>query len=261
MVVYAVRRVCSLLVFSFCSAFVLAEPINVFAPNLPSSCEVDGKGRDLEIVSAVLKHCGYQPEFTLLPFGRHVRNFEHGQMGDGVITVPASQAVEGFSSNPYIWYQNGVSYLETNIPEPHSIEDLHGLRVMTFIGGTDVLDLNDSVDDFGDFSEHPNQRVHTAMLYYDRVDAVLSDGLIFSSINTRLRQDESFSSRIDMERNLKFAPIFEPTPFKAVFREEQLSADFNRCYRELDEAGVVEAINVKYVNPHREVLEHGYLGF
>ena len=258
---FAVRKFLALLAFFSCSAAVLAEPIDIFAPNLPSSCEVDGKGRDLEIVSSVLKHCGYQPEFMLLPFGRHIRDFEHGQMGDGVITVPASQPVEGFSSTPYIWYQNGVSYLEANIPEPQSIEDLHGLRVMTFIGGTDVLDLSESVGDFGDFSEHPNQRVHTAMLYYDRVDAVLSDGLIFSSINTRLRQDESFSSRINMERNLKFAPIFEPTPFKAVFRDEQLSADFNRCYRELDEAGVVEAINVKYVDPHREVLEHGYLGF
>lgn len=81
----------SLLVFS--NPAVAAE-ITVMAGDLPPMINQDGTGREAEIISAVLGHCGHSAVFKVQPFTRHWQSFEKGS-GDAVATVPLGMPTAG----------------------------------------------------------------------------------------------------------------------------------------------------------------------
>lgn len=241
---------------------VLADRLVVFAPDLPAASEPGGKGRDGEIVGTVLQYCGYTVEFRLMPFGRHIRSFSEGGTADAVMTVPLNVPVAGASSEAYIWYQNGAATLRSRSLDIDSVDDLAGLKLVTYQNGISILELEDHLDRFASITEVSNQRVHSHLLYLGRVDAILSDGLILAEINRRLEnEDKAVLKGINLDEPLDFAPIFQPTPYKMVFRNSRHRDDFERCYNQLDGLGHIHEINDRHVGKYRDSIGYRYLGY
>ncbi|MDX1634002.1 MAG: amino acid ABC transporter substrate-binding protein [Marinobacter sp.] len=255
-------RLLAISVMIFLAQPLQAEDLVIFGPDPPAASEPDGKGRDSEIVGTVLSYCGYTVEFRLMPFGRHIRNFSETTVADGVMTVPLNATVAGASSQAYIWYQNGAATLRSRDLNIASVEDLFGLRLVTFQNGISILELEDFVDRFATITEISNQRVHSHLLFLGRVDAVLADGLILAEINRRLEtEDRAIFKGADLDEPLDFAPIFQPTPYKMVFRNSRHREDFERCYRQLDSLGHIHEINHRHVGKYRDSIGYRYLGY
>ena len=80
--------------FLFFSHSAMAAEITVMAGDLPPMINQDGTGREAEIISTVLGHCGHTTTFVVQPFTRHWQSFENGS-GDAVATVPVGMPTAG----------------------------------------------------------------------------------------------------------------------------------------------------------------------
>lgn len=238
-----------------------ASELTILSPDLPAQSEPGGAGRDSEIVAAVLKQCGYQTQFQVLPFGRHLRSFSDLSTADAVTTVSDDHNLPGYASLAYVWYQNGASMLESSESKPYSVEQLRGLRVVAFANAAEILGIEHLISTFEEYQEFANQRIPSSMLYFGRIDVVLSDGLTFSEINKRLANDPEFASRYDMKEPILFTPLFDPEPYHMVFRDKSVRDNFDRCFKKLEGQGAIRNINVRYVDEYRDVVGYGYLGY
>lgn len=237
------------------------EPLLVLAPYLPATSEQGPAGRDIEIFAAVMDRCEIDVHFHFYPFKRHLRNFTHEGLGDAVMTVPPGMDTPGFESTPYVYYQNGAAVLESTNIKPYHLRYLKGLRVVSFAGASQLLGIESHIESFASYSEFADQRIHSRMLFLNRVDVVLADGLIFAEINHRLRADRTYADKADLHQKVMFIPIFAPTPYRASFRKKEHRDAFNACFSELEAEGVVRAINVRHIEKYRDTVGYGYLGY
>lgn len=233
--------------------------LTIFAPELPGSSEETGLGRDAELVSATLQECGYNAKFIVQPFGRHMLTYRQSSRGDAAMTVPLSRKLPGFSTSAYIWYQNGAYYDSERVGPINTIADLKGLNVVTFKDGISILGLESLVPDLGEIHENTNQKIHSHLLFLGRVDVILADGLIVAEVNHRIREQGLLPKGDFNLKNFRFAPIFNPTPYKMVFREPDLARAFDECFDRLYKEGTVTAILEKYLAPYQDELMHRYL--
>ena len=242
------------------SSFSLAGVLRILAPDLPGTSEPGGKGRDAETVKRVLQRCGYEAKFLIQPFGRHIFTYRDSNKADAVMTVPLGTQLSGHSTAAYIWYQNGAVYDANRIPPINSVADLEGRDVVTFKNGIELLELEDFEASFGSVLELANQRIHSHLLLLGRVDAILADGLIVAEINRRILTSTTTMLDLDKLPDLKFAPIFTPTPYKLVFREPSMAKAFDSCFDSAYADGVVTRIDEKYIGRLQRSLGFRYLG-
>lgn len=256
-----------LLLFGNCLWFLMfsssqaAEHLLIVGPDLPGSSEEGGTGRDAEIVKQVLALCGYEPEFVIHPFGRHLRMFEEVQRFDAVMTVPLSATLEGADTAAYVWYQDGAFYNTSRISEIRSVQDLAGLHVVTFKEGIRLLELDELAPGTASVMEVSDLRVHSKLLFLGRVDVVLADGLIVAEVNRRLMQNADFRSRHGNGVTLRFAPIFLPLPYKMVFRDAAMAAEFEECFDAAYTEHLIYQVNERHIAPLQHELRYSYLGF
>ena len=243
------------------SSFSLAGVLRILAPDLPGTSEPGGKGRDAETVKRVLQRCGYEAKFLIQPFGRHIFTYRDSNKADAVMTVPLSTQLSGHSTAAYIWYQNGAVFDANRISPIATVEDLRGRKVVTFKNGIELLELEGFEASFGSVLELANQRIHSHLLLLGRVDAILADGLIVAEINRRILTSTTTMIQLERLPDLKFAPIFTPSPYKLVFRDPALAKAFDSCFNEAYADGVVMAIDEKYIGRFQQALGHRYLGF
>jgi polar amino acid transport system substrate-binding protein len=83
---FRVAAIMSASLFSLSSNAMAAE-VKVMAGDLPPMVQKDGTGREAEIISTVLGHCGHTAVFVVQPFTCHWQSFDSGS-GDAVATVP-----------------------------------------------------------------------------------------------------------------------------------------------------------------------------
>ncbi|EMP57480.1 hypothetical protein MSNKSG1_00696 [Marinobacter santoriniensis NKSG1] len=233
--------------------------LTIVAPELPGSSEAGGVGRDAELVAATLRECGYSAKFIVQPFGRHMLTYRQSLRGDAVMTVPLYRNLPGYSTSAYIWYQNGAYYDSERVGPINTIADLKGLNVVTFNDGIKILGLEALVPYLGEVHENTNQRIHSHLLFLGRVDVILADGLIVAEVNHRIREQGLLPKGEFDLKNFRFAPIFNPTPYKMVFREPGLARAFDECFDRLYRKGTVTVILEKYLAPYQGELMHRYL--
>lgn len=240
------------------------EPVrelNVLAAQIPGASEPGPKGRDIELVLATFKECGFKAKFTMQPYERHARTYRDRPEFDAVMTVPLFWNLPGFATSAYIWYQPGAFYNHTRLGDVESLSDLKGLHVVTFRGGIDVLGLKEKLPVFGSITEIADRTIHSRLLFMGRVDAILADGFVVAEVNRRIfqskRRREMWPSQSD---TFLFAPIFDPVPQRMAFREKSLAKAFDRCFDSLSERGIIDAINDKFIAKYQNVLRFRYLG-
>ncbi len=237
----------------------LSDGIHVIGAALPPMMMDGGKGREAEVIQATLERCGHSVVWELQPFTRHWASFNKGQ-GDAVTTVPMGMPMQGDTTQPYIQYQNGVSFLATHSAVT-SLEGLSGMSVVTFQGASSILPgLSDVQDSFGSYREITDQIVHSQLLFSGRTDAVIGDGMIFAEYNRQLARNSGALS-FDPTQPVTFNATFAPSEYAMAFRNPSHAADFNRCFEEISADGTVAAINTKWVEQYRDVLRDQYMGY
>lgn len=247
------------LVLAHLPAAAFADELTILAGDLPPMFNADGTGREAEVISTVMERCGHNVTFEIQPFTRHWKSYAGGK-GDGVATVPLGMPLDGVQSEGYIQYQNGVSSLVSNGNDYSELSALSGQSVIAFMGASEIIPgLKDAVGSFKSYKEVADQIGQSRMIFGQRVDAVIGDGMIFAEYNRQLREQADLM--FDANQDVTFQAIFAPSDYAMNFRTEALTADFNRCYAEAKEDGALDAINKKWAERYRETLGTQYLGY
>ncbi|EQC47349.1 ABC transporter substrate-binding protein [Bacteriovorax sp. Seq25_V] len=238
---------------------LLAQEIKVLAPDIAGtfnnfsnksdfnkSQSTHDLGREGRIVHEIFGCMGKKLVFIVAPYGRHVKWFEEDTNFDAVATVSPDTQSKYFSSAPHIKYTNGVSTLYSLKKDIHTLDDLKGLRVISFVGASSMLPkLKEAIPTFKSYVEKSSQELHSKMLLKSRVDAVISDGIIFASHTKKLQQDnpkeQAYFSPV------KFSPIFDSTNFHMVFKDKNNQQLFNSCLLKLTNNGRLDKINTAFL--------------
>lgn len=244
---------------------VTAKEVKIAMSNLPPHADEKGKGREADIIRAVLEDCGrHTVVFKVMPFTRHWLAYKQGGY-DGVTTVPPGMELPGHASTLYIAYQNGASFLTASTLKVNALEDLAGKRVMAFKAALTILPgLKAIQPKLQSYSEQANQESHSKMLFARRVDVVLADGLIFAEYNRQLTEQAKqgkLLALVDPSQPVTFRAIFPPSPYVMIFKDKAVQATFDRCFKELTGRGVIAAINTRYVEIYRDTVGEQYLGY
>jgi ABC-type amino acid transport substrate-binding protein len=234
-----------------------AETVTVLVGELPPHAFPDATGREIELLDDVFARCGWTAAYRVEPFTRHWVSFERGS-GDAVATVPIGMTLGGTQTEPYIRYQNGVSVLAASGLTPGGLDDLAGRDAVAFAGAAEIIpELAGRTGIFSSYREIADQLIHSRLLYSGRVDAVLGEGMIFAEYNRELAEDPS-DLRFDPNQAVSFFPIFESTPYAAVFRDAERAAAFDRCLAESIAAGVPDQVTQTYADRYRSVVGDAY---
>ena len=219
-----------------------AQTLKGMGVSLPSSFREDGRGKEQIFLDHLIKDCmKYKYTIKQYPFGRHMIAFSEESF-DFVTTVPESSKLKYFQSKSYIHYQNGVSTLKGQ--KINSLQDLVGKRVITFSGATELIPgLKELVKDFASYSEKAKQEIHSKMLLLGRVDAVISDAVIFFAHTKELKK-EKFQMK-----DLEFHHLFDKTNFTLYFKDKSLRDKFNSCVVKMHKTGKDEKLAFEfYIN-------------
>lgn len=237
-----------------------ADILHIIGPILPPNFDGNGNGREIDILNAALGAARgietHPPRFHALPFGRHWAQFQRDDRYDAVMTVPLNIELGGYGSSTYISYENGVIYSKARFPQGLGNEPLvalHGKRITTFISASKILpQLGEHVENFALYAEREYQYSHSGMLLSGFVDAVIADRLV---TNFYLQLVATRMGKIDVQP-FGFIPIFCPTPYKIVFRDENLRRRFDEGLEIIRTNGVLNRINEKYETLDRASNSH-----
>ncbi len=237
-----------------------AANLTIMAGELPPMIMADGTGREVEIITEVMSRCGHEVTFKVQPFTRHWKSYEAGT-GDAVTTVPQGMPLPGGQSQTYIQYQNGVSNLEDSGASFTDLGSLSDHTVIAFMGASDILPgLKAATESFKSYKEAADQIVQSRMIFAQRVDAVIGDGMIFAEFNRQLRDDVA-DLPFDPMQNVRFQATFDPSNYTMNFRDASLAADFDRCFSAAEADGTIAQINKTWVEKYRDTLGSQYLGY
>jgi polar amino acid transport system substrate-binding protein len=225
------------------------QTIKIVTSLLPPYMDELGEGQEAEIIRAALT-AGYREvdrsvtvEFYVQSFSRHWMSFLTDSRYDAVTTVPEAMRIQGFRSDRYVDYQNGVGYRKSSFPDGFAefdFDKLAGHRVIAFAGAAGIIPgLKAKRDIFSLYLEEPDQRIHSKLLLEDVIDVVLADGKILSEYNRRLTGGRGIPDEA-------FAAVFCPTPYRMVFRSNEVREKFDRGLAIITGSGKLAAINARF---------------
>ena len=244
----------------FASAARAAE-LQMIAPNIPPHFDAQGNGRIGDVIAATLKACGHTVSFTMVPFGRHWKDYVDNEGFDGLATAEADQTFPGYTTKPFMHLQDGAMVLAgTGLEQIISVEELHGKRIVAFPNADEILGIEASVPQFKSFKMRANRFDQIRPLFSGRTDAILADGLITANFIQILRNNAKAGQEPDVDPALPvvFRKIFGAGSQRLYFRDEGTTRDFDRCFEELMASGEIERITKPYVDRYREVLGDQY---
>ena len=230
------------------------------APNIPPHFDDAGKGRIGDVINAVLTQCGHQVRFTMVPFGRHWRDYKLGTY-DGLATAEADQSFPGFSTKPFIHLQDGATVIDGGgLENITTVEQLAGKRIVAFPNAQKILGIEHMVSKFADIRNRSDRFDQVRPLLAKRADAVLADGLITAHFLNILRDRAKKGKEPDINTGLpvKFRRIFAKGPQRLYFRDKAVTDDFDRCHADLEKKGVLDGLAKPYVDLYRNILGSQY---
>jgi ABC-type amino acid transport substrate-binding protein len=238
-----------------------ANDIHMVAPNIPPHFNHMGNGRIGDVIRATLARCGHQVRFTMVPFGRHWKEYKDSTAFDGLATAEAGQSFPGFSTRPFMHLQDGATVMAARgLQEVSTVSDLKGRHVVAFPNASEILGIERDVPAFASYAERSNRYDQIRPLFADRVDAILADGLITAHFIGVLA-DEARAGRepeIDPSRRPVFRRIFQAGPQRLYFRDQTVAADFDRCFRQLLSEGEVDRLVQPYLDRYRAIVGDQY---
>lgn len=218
----------------------------VVGPHIPPNLALDGTGREAQIIERALT-AGYgEPvdvHLRVVPFGRHWVLYEQETRFDAVATVPMAMSLNGYPSQGYVQYQNGIIYELNKFDSQQMRTDpwqaLADRRVVSFVAATSVIpELGDAREAFAFYTENDDQFVHSVMLLLGFVDAIVADFSIASYYTQRAarRYEQAHEERFG------FVTPLCPTDFRAVFRDARDLQAFERGLEMMRKDGTLAGI-------------------
>ncbi|MFX3675763.1 MAG: hypothetical protein ACN6I6_01880 [bacterium] len=237
--------VLSLIIMSSASAD--SAVLRVLGVDIAGVFDEKPRGRERLVLETIAKCMGKGVDIELAPYGRHLSYFGSTDKFDLVATVPPGGKVSGFQSASHIDYQNVVTTLKEFPGVISSVSDLKGLDVVSFKGARSLLEgLEAAIPSFKSYQELAQQDLHTRMLMFKRVDAVISDRYIFFSHTKRLQALEP--DRKELFRETKTHEVFKPSKFTVSLKSKKLRDSFNRCLEKRRQE--IAEINDNFMVPH-----------
>ncbi len=260
------RAVLAIVAFvSLVAPFTVFKPraadLQMIAPTIPPHFDEEGNGRIGDVIKATLEGCGHSVMFTMVPFGRHWKDYVANENLDGLATAEADQSFPGFTTKAFMHLQDGAIVLTgSGLETISSVRELHGKRIVAFPNADRILGIEASVPVFKSFKMRANRFDQIRPLFRNRVDAILADGLITVHFIRVLRENAKIGQETDVDPTQKvlFRKIFSAGPQRLYFRDETIARDFDRCFQDLRESGEVGRITKPYVDQYRRVLGDQY---
>ncbi len=237
------------IIFIFSLPFFFAQGaklLNGLTVNLAGVVGPDQKGREQVIIESVFECMGVKATFNEVPYGRHLMEFQDKKHYDFVTTIPYNEKLSGFKTLSHIAYYNGVITRASLKKEIKSLKDLAGLSVIAFQDALKLLPgLNKVVNKFKVYKETTKQELQGKLIIAGRMDAAISDSMIFYHYTRKLRsdKDEGFKDRV----KFKFHNIFKPSRFHLYFSDQKLQKSFDTCFSKLRVKGGIQKINHLYM--------------
>lgn len=238
-----------------------ARDVHMIAPDIPPHFDRAGKGRIADIINAVMEKCGHAVRFSIVPFGRHWKDYADDARFDGLATAEADQSFPGFTTKAFIHLQDGATVVVgrglQSITNPGQ---LAGKRIVAFPQADRILGIEALVPTFKSFNMLAERFDQLRPLFANRADAILADGLITAHFITVLRQRAAAGEEPDIDPSLQvtFRKLFAAGPQRLYFRDQSLANDFDRCAKELRGQGSLRAISIRYIDRYRGILGDQY---
>ncbi|MCP5425245.1 MAG: ABC transporter substrate-binding protein [Gammaproteobacteria bacterium] len=241
-----------------------AKEVHIIGPQFPPQIDETGEGRIGDIIRATLLKCGYGVRFTIVPFGRHWRDYRDHADYDGLAIVDEGQELPGTPTRVFQHLQNGVVVLsDASAPKIGSLDDLRGHHFVSFLSVNALPESFRPMAEYKYYSLYSDRFDALRLLLSGRMDAIVADGMVMAYSFERLQERVGYGQEpdIDPQATIVFHPILPPTPQRMYFRDRQVAEDFDRCYGELLEQGVIAKLLKPYQAAHRAILADQYPAF
>lgn len=238
-----------------------AREIHMIAPEIPPHFDKSGQGRIADVIRAALEKCGHRVRFTIVPFGRHWKDYVDDVSFDGLATAESDQTFPGHSTKPFMRLQDGATVRgDGGLEAIVSVDQLKGMRVVAFPAADKILGIEALVPQFKSFAMRAERFDQLRPLFAERADAVLADGLITAHFITVLRDRarSGLEPNINPTNRVVFRKIFAAGPQRLYFKDAAIASDFDRCAGELRASGELVRIAKPYVDRFREILGDQY---
>lgn len=238
-----------------------SKDLRLIGPNIPPHFDADGRGRIADVVRKTLERCGHSVNFTMVPFGRHWKDYTDNTSFDGLATAEADQKFPGYTTKPFMHLQDGATVVaDQGLASITSVDQLRGKRIVAFPEADKILGIEALVPQFKGFSMRADRFDQIRPLFAARADAILADGLITANFIRILRERARAGQEPDVDptRAVVFRKVFSAGPQRLYFRDQAIARDFDRCFQELLTSGEVERITKPYVDRYRDILGDQY---
>ncbi len=221
------------------SAALTVEPYVI----RPESSNGKASGLEVDIVREAFALQGYGVKFVYEPLKRTKYSFNHKSV-DGVMDVKDHYPeIQGsFLSDEHITYSNTVVTLKANSITIKKIADLTDKSVIGFQQANIAFGekFKTMTENNPKYSEMANQSNQIAMLFLNRIDAIVLDRYIYKYHRNHLKTIQS-------DQPVTFHELFEPSKFKIAFREHKVRDVFNIGLKKLRGSGRYQEIIDSYI--------------
>lgn len=204
------------------------------------------KGMQIEIIRAAFSLSNYQVNFIHLPLKLNMEFYKRRNI-DGIATLSDTESEsQVYLSKPYIKYQNVVVTLAKSNIHINQLSELSGIRVGAFQSASHLLGdkYSNIIKKSTDYIELADQKSQLALLFRERVDAIVMDINIFKYLLIEL-QNQTYNSGI-YTKNVVFHPVFQPKNYVAGFNSKKLQNLFDKGIAKLKKNGQYQAIIDSY---------------
>ncbi|MCI2285501.1 transporter substrate-binding domain-containing protein [Colwellia sp. MSW7] len=207
-------------------------------------------GMQIDIVKAAFAVSNYDVKFTHVPLSLHMRVYKRRDI-DGLITLMDDKTELGlYLSQSYISYQNVVVTLAKNNLNIKQVSDLSKLRVAAFQNANLFLGDNYAsvVSGANGYIEIADQKSQLALLFTDRVDAIIMDVNIFKYMLVELQNRKKYLNIYNKE--VSIFPLFEQNNYVAGFNTIELKTLFDKGIADIKATGQYQKIVDSYLKTH-----------
>lgn len=203
----------------------------------------NNSGIELDILKKALNQEGkYTLDVKYLPLVRIPYALKNKKI-DAATTINEDSGIKNiYYSNTHIVYQNVIVTLKSKHLSIKKIEDLKGLKVVSFQNAANYLGekYKSTIQKIKHYQELADQELQVKLLFAHRVDAIVLDINIFKYMKKHIKG-------IDTNQEVSVAQVFDKTYYKIAFIDKKIRDDFNKGLEIIRQNGQYDNILNKYI--------------
>jgi polar amino acid transport system substrate-binding protein len=191
----------------------------------PFAIESSASGIEVDIIRESLRRQGCKLVPVFLPFVRFGYALEENKV-DGVATINERSGIRAAFSDVYVEYHNVAITLASRRLVIDSIDDLKGLKVITFPGATRYFgeEFRRFAENNPRYREDPKQLSHNRLLYNGQVDVAIAERSIYAYLDRTLEKSKFPERKLAVTLH----PLFAVNRYQVGFRDPVLRDKFNQ---------------------------------